>query len=217
MSFRNIDQQNAAIEAAAHEQAKRNTIAYAYQKHPTLVQCDANNRMIIELVERWAGDEVQPSPALFDSMLDENGKDALSMLAQQPVERTKEQITQEILTLLASKNGGRDGKYDAYNLRSEETRMKSWSLDALRNRLNEIKTKQRMAVAPVSVLKTYVAESRRDTSPYPGFPQMPKEVWQDGKTVPLNAATIKAMSSYEIRRLARIYSDSQLNARLAQG
>src|SRR5258708_6913578 len=95
MSFRNIDQQNAAIEAAAHEQAKRNTIAYAYQKHPTLVQCDANSRMIVELVERWAGTEVHPSPALFDSMLDENGKDALSMLAQQPVEHTKEQITQE--------------------------------------------------------------------------------------------------------------------------
>src|SRR5260370_42636056 len=64
MSFRNIDQQNAAIEAAAHEQAKRNTIAYAYQKYPTLVQCDANNRMLIELVERWAGTEVHASPAL---------------------------------------------------------------------------------------------------------------------------------------------------------
>src|SRR5713226_9764328 len=156
MSFRNIDQQNAAIEAAAHEQAKRNTIAYAYQKHPTLVQCDANNRMLIELVERWAGTEVHPSPALFDSMLDENGPDALSMLARQPVERTKEQIIEEILTLLASKNGGRDGKYDAYNLKSEETRMKSWSLDALRARLNEIKAKQGMAAAPVEVLKTYV-------------------------------------------------------------
>ena len=217
MSFRNINQQNAAIEAAAHEQAKRNTIAYAYQKYPTLLQCDANNRMIIELVERWAGTEVHPSPALFDSMLDENGKDALSMLAQQPVERSKEQIRAEILTLLASKSGGRDGKFDSYNLRSEEKRMASWSLDALRARLNEIKTKQPMAVEPVSTLKTFVAESRRDTSPYPGFPQMPKEVWQDGKTVLLNAATIKAMSSYEVRRLARIYSDRQLNARLAQG
>jgi len=217
MSFKNLQQQNEAIEAAAYEQAKRNTIAYAYQKHPTLVQCDANNRMLIELVERWAGTEVQPSPALFDSMLDENGKDALSMLAQQPVERSKEQLREEILTLLASKNGGRDGKFDAYNLRSEEIRMKSWSLDALRARLNEIKVKQKMTVAPVSVLKTFVAESRRDTSRYPGFPQMPKEVWQDGKTVPLNAATIKAMSSYEIRRLARIYSDRQLNTRLAQG
>src|SRR5258708_4043534 len=92
MSFKNLQQQNEAIEAAAYEQAKRNTIAYAYQKYPTLVQCDANNRMLIELVERWAGDEVQPSPALFDSMLDENGKDALSMLAQQPVEHTKEQL-----------------------------------------------------------------------------------------------------------------------------
>ena len=217
MSFTTQVQQQRAIEAAALENAKKNLVAFVYQKFPTLIVCDANSRMIVELTERWAGPDIVPTSEVFMSMLDENGKDALSMLAQQPVERSKEQLREEILTLLASKNGGRDGKFDAYNLRSEEARMKSWSLDALRARLNEIRTKQRMAVAPVSALKTFVAESRRDTSPYPGFPQMPKEVWQDGKTVPLNAATIKAMSSYEIRRLARIYSDRQLNARLAQG
>jgi len=49
------------------------------------------------------------------------------------------------LALLASKNGGRDGKFDSYNLQSEEKRMASWTLDALRIRLAEIKTKQRMS------------------------------------------------------------------------
>src|SRR5258708_40305619 len=113
--------------------------------------------MIVELTERWAGPDIVPTSELFDSMLDENGKDALSMLAQQPVERSKEQLREEILTLLASKNGGRDGKYDAYNLKSEEARMKSWSLDALRLRLAEIRAKQRMVSTPVSVLKSFVA------------------------------------------------------------
>jgi hypothetical protein len=213
MSFRNIDQQNAAIEAAAHEQAKRNTIAYAYQKHPTLIQCDANNRMIIELVERWAGDEVQPSPALFDSMLDENGKDALSMLAQQPVERTKEQITQEILTLLASKNGGRDGKYGAYNLRSEETRMKSWSLDALRTRLNEIRTKQKMWMAPVSELKKFISDAHPNT----GFPAFPRSLFENGVTQKVDAAYLKALDLYSFKRLCRIYSTEAVNQRLSEG
>jgi len=215
--FKTEQDRERMIQAAALENVKKNLVAFVYQKFPILIVCESNSRMIVELTERWAGPDIVPTPEAFLSMLDENGKDALSMLAQQPVERTKEQITQEILTLLASKNGGRDGKYDAYNLRSEEARMKSWSLDALRARLSEIRTKQRMVVQPVAALKTFVAESRRDTSPYPGFPQMPKEVWQDGKTVPLNALTIKAMSSYEVRRLARIYSDRQLNARLAQG
>jgi hypothetical protein len=215
MSFRTQADQGRAIEAAHVEGERRKTIAQVYQKYQQLVHCEANERKTIEVIERFIGPDVVPTFSLFEDALAEN-PDEMKNFAQQPVEHTKEQITQEILTLLASKNGGRDGKFDAYNLRSEESRMKSWSLDALRARLNEIKTKQKMAVAPVSVLKTYVAESRRDTSPYPGFPQMPKEVWQDGKTVPLNAATIKAMSSYEIRRLARIYSDRQLNDRLAQ-
>jgi hypothetical protein len=210
MSFRNLDQQNAAIQAAAYEQAKRDTIAYAYQKHPTLILCDANNRMIIELVERWAGTEVHPSPALFDSMLDENGPDALSMLARQPVERTKEQLIQEILTLLVSKNGGRDGKFDAFNLRSEEKRMASWSLDALRARLNEIRVKQRMAVQPVSDLKQIVRDARPD---YNQWPQLPKTIWDGSKHVALDAAYIKRLDAWEIRRYQRIYGP-QVNARL---
>jgi hypothetical protein len=217
MSFRNAAEQARAIESAAHERAKLDTVAHAYQKYPKLVQCDANSKMIVELVRDWAGPHVHPSPALFDSMIDENGEEALKMLAQQPIERTKEQLIEEILGLIASKNSGRDGKFDDFSLKNEEKRMASWSLDQLRARLNEIKTKQRMSsTMSVPALKAYVKEQHRNQRKYPGYPDLPQTIWQDGRSVRLDASGIKALSSYEIKRLTRIYGDQQVNDRLAQ-
>src|SRR6266404_5586367 len=191
MSFRNVKQQQAAIAAANLENAKKTLVAFVYQKFPTLVQCEANSRMIVELTQFWAGPHIVPTPEAFLSMLDENGEDALSMLARQPVERTRQQIVSEILSLLASKNDGRDGKFNSFNLRSEEKRMESWSLDALRIRLAEIRTKQGMASKSASELKQIVAEARRDDRPYPGFPTLDKS---------LQASHIKALSSAELKK-----------------
>src|SRR6266513_5667429 len=145
MSFKNAVQQQQAIEAARMEQAKRTCVAAVYATYPTMLQCEANERQILEMVLAWSQNpDVLPTIELFQSMLDEN-PDAIKTFAMQAIERTKEQIRDEILTLIASKNNGKDGKFDSFNLRSEEKRMESWSLDALRNRLNEIKVRQRMS------------------------------------------------------------------------
>ncbi len=133
MSFRNMEQQQQAIAAAALENAKKNVVAFVYQKFPKIKQHAANAKMIVELVERWGGPDIVPTPEAFLSMLDENGAEALSMLDQQPVERTMEQIRAEILTLLAAHS-----RRDEIMMKSEEARMKSWSLDALRIRLAEL-------------------------------------------------------------------------------
>ena len=82
MSFTTQVQQQRAIEAAALENAKKNLVAFVYQKFPTLIVCDANSRMIVELTERWAGPDIVPTSEVFMSMLDENGKDVLWALVK---------------------------------------------------------------------------------------------------------------------------------------
>lgn len=211
--FRSATDQQRMIEAAALENAKKALLAYVYQKHPTLVVCEANNRMIVELTADWSGPEIMPTPDAFNAMLAENGEEALSCLVRRPIEKIKQQLIDDILALLASKNGGRDGKFDQFNLRSEKTRMSSWSLDALRNRLQEIRVKQQMSTQPIAALKSFVADSRPNTTTYPA---LPKTVWNGTAHIPLNAATIKAMDAWEIKRYSRLYGQQQLNDRLKE-
>jgi hypothetical protein len=215
MSFISRSEQQQMLEAAALENAKKALVAFVYQKFPTVIVCEASSRMILELMERWAPNVI-PSPELFMSMLDENGKDALSMLATQPVERTREQITEEILTLLASKNGGRDGKFDAFNLRSEEKRMASWSLDQLRSRLAEIRNRQRMAPMPVAALKQVVHEAHRDQSQFPGYSNLPPTMWDGSKHVKVDADYLNGLARQDIwafKRLVRLYGSEQIDFR----
>src|SRR5436309_2315344 len=139
MGYRNQAQEAAAQAAARMENAKRETIQGVYNRHQDFVRCEANERAIIEAIIRWTQNpDVLPTAELFEILI-EADPNSITGFARQSVDRTKEQIVEEILSLLESKNGGRDGKYDSYNLRSEEARMKSWTLDALRTRLNEIK------------------------------------------------------------------------------
>jgi hypothetical protein len=174
--------------------------------------------MIVDLVERWGGPDIVPTPEAFLSMLDENGKDALSMLAQQPVERTRQQIIEEILSLLISKNGGRDGKFDSYNLRSEEKRMASWTLDALRARLVEIKSKQKMNAAPVEVLKSIVREAHADRRKFPGYPNLPDMIVLPGQVQATKCDSVFLLNLartdfYEYKRLCSRFSSDQITAR----
>ena len=84
--------------------------------------------------------------------------------------------------------------------------MRHMSLDALQARLAELKAKIGMASQPVSTLKAFVADARRDDRPFPGFPTLDRSV---------QAAEIKAMESSALKRLVRLYSAAQVNARLA--
>ena len=90
--------------------------------------------------------------------------------------------------------------------------MKSWSLEQLRTRLNEIKVKQKMASTPVSELKKYVADAR----PAPGYPTLPKQLFENGRTVTVDAFYLKALDPYSLKRMCRIYSTEAVNQRLAE-
>lgn len=94
--------------------------------------------------------------------------------------------------------------------------MESWSLDALRNRLNEIKTKQHMAAAPVSVLKSFVADAHRDTNQFAGYPNLPKSMWLDGRTILVDADYLNGLvksDMYQFKRLVRLYGSQQVDSR----
>jgi hypothetical protein len=218
MGFTNLQQQHEATEAARTQQAKRDCIAHVYATYPTMVRCEANERAIIETILAWTQNpDVLPTIELFQSMLDEN-PEAIKTLATQPVERHKEQIIQEILTLLASKNDGRDGKFDSHNLRSEEARMKSWSLDALRTRLNEIKIKQGMSAQPVAALKAFVQEAHADRRPFPGWPTLPPQLVLPGQIYAINVTAewlngLARNDIWQFKRVVKLYGSQQVDAR----
>jgi hypothetical protein len=214
VGFRTQEQQEAAIEAAHVELERRKMIAAVYQHHPTLIPCDANSRLIIELMERFAGHEVMPSYALFQSALDEN-PDELKNFVQRPIDRQKAQLVEDILSLLASKNGGRDGKYSHFNLQTEKKRMSVWSLDALRLRLAEIREKQRMSTVPLPVLKAVVAEAHRDQS-VGGYPRLPDSMWDGTKHVKVDATYLNGLIQndfWQFKKLVRLYGSTRVDQR----
>jgi hypothetical protein len=212
MSFKTLEDQHRAVEAAAWENAKRETIAQVYGRFPLLVHCMANDQHIIGIVTRFAGPDALPSLDLFLSALDENPS-ALGSLAQQPEAITRQQLTEQIIELLAAKGKG----HDAFTLRQEEKRLTMLPIPALRARLADLQMKANMASIPVPALKAFVKDAHTDKRKYPGFPELPKTVWNGTAHVPLNAAAIKAMDAWEIRKYSRLYSQQQLNDRIKEG
>jgi hypothetical protein len=136
----------------------------------------------------------------------------------------KQELIQRILELIASKNGGRDGKYSALKVNGgsseldmERTKISHWSIPQLTERLEEIVRKQTLAPKPVGELKRFVANAHADTRKYPGFPTLGKTIVRPGtvRAIALDANYIKGLDTYELRRIIRIYSAEQINARLA--
>ncbi len=116
-----------------------------------------------------------------------------------PVE-AKQDLISEILSLLSEHS-----RRDEFMLKSEESRMKHMSVGALQARLAELKYKIGAVSTPVSNLKAFVTESRADNRRHPGFPDLDKSV---------DAAHLKNLSTFELKKLIRMYSVQQVNARL---
>jgi hypothetical protein len=110
----------------------------------------------------------------------------------------KSEVIEEILSLLSAHS-----RRDEFMLKSERIRMAHMSLDALQSRLAELKFK--INAPPVATLKAFVADARADTRKYSGFPELDKSV---------DAAHIKNLSTFELKKLIRVYSVQQVNARL---
>src|SRR6266481_1143056 len=85
------------IAAAAVEDAKKKCIAEIYQERQDLVRCIANDKFIIETIERWTNykPDVLPSKAIFDQVISEN-PDHIKAFVRQPLARAKEPNRQRV-------------------------------------------------------------------------------------------------------------------------
>jgi hypothetical protein len=198
MRFKTQEEHRWAAEAAGLEYAKRQTIAAVYQKFPLMTRCEANERMILELIKRWANwPDVIPSIELFLNALDEN-PEAINDFAQQPEVKIRQQLSEQIIDLLREKGKG----HDEFTLKQEAKRHELLSLEELRARLADLQMKAKMAATPVTELKQFVADAHR---PALQTKVLPAEYTRE---------RIRSMPPDAIKRLVRDYTASVVNDRL---
>lgn len=212
MSFKTLEDQQRAVQAAQFQQETARGLEQIFSAFPTLIRCESNTRLITSLCREFMGEDVAPSLETFRSLVEIN-PEVMKSLATRTVERSREMLVEDILSLLKAKGIG----YDGFNLRAEESRLKHFSLEALQNRLEEIRRKHRMASTPIPILKAIVADANADKRRYPGYADLPRSVWNGTAHIPLNAAAFRAMDVFEIKRYTRLFSVEQVNDRIKEG
>jgi hypothetical protein len=209
-SYKNLEQQQKAVEAAKYENSKRQTRVHVYQKYLRVLPCDANDKRISEICDRWlyGNEDILHDLKIFEAAIDANPSE-FNSLAKQPEAKTCEQLTDSIIELLAT----RGKAHDEFSLRSERTRLSTFSIPMLRSRLADLQRGANLAGQSVQQLKQLVSDAR----PVPGFPTLPKQLYDNGQTVSVDARYLKALDTYSLKRFCRIYSTEAVNQRLAEG
>ena len=190
----------AAAQAAQAETNRAALSKWLERHHPEIPDCIAVRNVFEEYMDF--------SYPLSDSDFEFALGNLESRISKQRVPtqtEVKQDLIETILGLIASSNGGRDGKFNSENLKSESIRMSYWSVSELTTRLNEILEKQRLQPKSAGQIRQELAASRPTPSKYPGFPDLDKTV---------TASTIKNLSTFELKKLIRVYSVQQVNARL---
>jgi hypothetical protein len=129
-------------------------------------------------------------------------------------EETKAGLIENICSLIASSDGtGRDGKFSTYSLQTERSKMSHWSVPQLTERLSEVVRKQELSKKSAVELHQIVESGRK----YVGYPALGKTIVPPGKVraVPLDAAYLKSLDLWDLKRLCRLYGVEQINDRLA--
>ena len=203
MGYKNLEQQQSAVEKMRADNAKEATRADVYRKYPAVKPCKANDKCITEICDRWleGSPDVLHDLGVFEAAIQENPSEFDSLAKEAELE-AREGLTDKIIETLSQYGKG----HDAFSLKQERTRLKAFSVPMLRDRLADLQSKARMASLSTSQLKQIVADARKDTRRFPGFPDLDTSV---------TAAQIKAMPSAELRKTVRMFSAEQVNARLA--
>ena len=216
MSYKSLEMQQQALEAAKYENARRETRLAVYRKYGTprkggvVLICQANDARISDIIDRWVNHnpDVLHSLDLFDAAIEANPTDYNS-LAKDSEGNVREQLIEQILGLLAAKGKA----HDTFSLNQERTRLGTFAIPALRQRLSDLQRAAHMAGQSVQQLKQIVADAR----PVPGFPALPRQLFENGATVDVNARYLRGLDAYSLKRLCRIYSTDAVNQRLAEG
>ncbi len=208
MGYKNSEQTEAAVAAAKYENAKHLTRIHVYQKYLRVVPCEANDRRISDIINRWTGNNpaVMHSLAIFEEACAENPTEYNS-LAKQLEDKTVQQLIDQIIGMLAAHGKG----HDDWSLNQERVRLTTFSIPMLRKRLEDLQRGAHMAGQSVQQLKQLVADAR----PTSGFPALPKAMWDSaaGKHVTVDSAYLRSRDAWELKRLLRLYGE-QVNQRL---
>jgi hypothetical protein len=175
-----------------------------YALHQDLVRCEANDRAIIGVVERYIGLDVLPTSSLFEDALALNPEE-VENFARTTLAKAHDQVVEEYLTLLNAHS-----RQSHQSLSMERQKMVNMSLAEARERLNSLKTRQQMSSMPVAELHKIV----QDAQPNYGFPKLPAEIWENGGYVKVDANYIRSADVYTLRRLNKLYGTAVVNARL---
>lgn len=176
---------------------QQEALAHIYRKYPSLVKGIAIDKMIVELVSRFFGAE--PGTMLvtlydFELAYAENCTEFEKALATLPPQVQREKVITEIAQLLSSES-----------LRAERGRLSGMSLEALKQRREQIKLKQQLEPHSAQEIRQGLAEYR--ASQRPGEKVLPSE-WTKSRLMD------PSTSSLAIKYLIRVYGTSAVNNRL---
>jgi hypothetical protein len=116
-------------------------------------------------------------------------------------EEMKATLIDKICELIASSNGGRDGKHNEHSVKTERSKMAHWTISELTQRLETISEKQRLQKLSAGEIRQELQASRSQ----PQVKVLPTEFTRE---------RIHGMPPYEIRRLIRDYTAAVVNNRL---
>jgi hypothetical protein len=128
-------------------------------------------------------------------------------------QETKDALIDKILDIL--KKGGTG--YDTFKLLdAARTKMSigtDWTVEKLTARLDEITRAQRMVKQPIAEVEKVLVDARQ----YGSYPRLPKQIVRQGtvRAVDLDAAYIRKLDVYDLKKLNRIYGTEAVNNRLA--
>jgi hypothetical protein len=208
--FKTQEDVNRAQVAAAYENARKRMLEAAYAHNPLWVRCLASDKAIFQIFTDFAGHDVMPTFEMLQTALDVN-PDAAKDVAQRSESTTRDILSAEILELLRKHGRG----HDSWTLRSEETRLKAFSIEALYARRDALKSGAALARRPMSELKEMVAGQRQEPSMYP---RLPETMWSSvqGRHIQIDAEYLNHLAAndkYEFVRLVKLYGSKAVDSR----
>jgi hypothetical protein len=216
MGYKSVEQQQAAVEAAKYENAKKQARLDVYRKYANSVKggvilvCEANDKRISDIIDRYIdrNPDILHTLDLFDAAIATNPTEYNSLAKNSEV-AVREQLVDQIIDMLAAHGKG----HNDFTLRSEQTRLRTFSIPQLRQRLADLQTKHNMAGQSVQQLKSLVADSRPAASS-DGYPELPSHIWDGTKHVRVDAEYLNGLIKtdlWQFKRLVKLYGSAKID------
>jgi len=200
------EQDKLAVESAAQDTQNLAIYKGWLVQHPHVADCIANEKVFREYMD--FSDEL--TEADFDFAYGNLGDRVLAIQRVPTAEETKAALIDKIIERLQTTNNKH--WQIPHNVQIERAKMQFWSLEQLTARLNEVVRAQTLNALSPEERQKIVVEARR----YTGYPQLSKTVVRPGtvRAINLDAAYLRTLDPWDLKRLCRLYGTEQINARL---